>query len=433
MSNLTALVDELQLVNNQIGRKLDLIGAVADSPTMTLTIDGASTLDVVVADHERELITSQVLDERSWAVAAGVHFELVRLAKSGDHVTLTFEDAIIAELRRHTKPRSFHAGKVNRRQVAAWFAKEARVPYKIDPDHKEKIHNAIQRSAGGQKNNSWEVLGSDVADPINWRRFSDGTALIVGGDDWLTSGYKKPVAIRENTDGVGSIDFDLDIAKRASTCKATIDTRLRGFMPGAPVTIDQLGPADGLWLVSEISQRLSSSRADLTLTRKAPVLKEPKRSGGSKKAGNDKDSGAKHYLPGQGGDAGSGRASNSARERMVSFALAQKGKPYLGGASGPGAYDCSGLVQAASRAAGKTLGRPAASQWATCRAAGKTISVSQALGIRGALLFRLGGDYNHVAFSLGNGSTVEARGTAYGCGVFGNASGQGWTGAALWL
>lgn len=41
--------------------------------------------------------------------------------------------------------------------------------------------------------------------------------------------------------------------------------------------------------------------------------------------------------------------------RAVSFALAQVGKPYVWGATGPGGYDCSGLVVAAYRAAGITL------------------------------------------------------------------------------
>jgi peptidoglycan DL-endopeptidase CwlO len=41
----------------------------------------------------------------------------------------------------------------------------------------------------------------------------------------------------------------------------------------------------------------------------------------------------------------------------VTFALAQLGKPYLWGGTGPERYDCSGLTQAAWRAAGYQLGR----------------------------------------------------------------------------
>lgn len=41
----------------------------------------------------------------------------------------------------------------------------------------------------------------------------------------------------------------------------------------------------------------------------------------------------------------------------IAYARAQKGKPYRWGATGPDAFDCSGLVQAAYKAAGVTLPR----------------------------------------------------------------------------
>jgi len=46
-----------------------------------------------------------------------------------------------------------------------------------------------------------------------------------------------------------------------------------------------------------------------------------------------------------------------AASRAVMFALAQRGKPYLWGATGPDRFDCSGLTQAAWRAGGHQLGR----------------------------------------------------------------------------
>lgn len=430
----TSLPGSLTLVNNSAGHKVDLISAISEPPELELTIDGASTLSFTVADHDRKLLNDATIDEKSWAVVNGIHFELVQISKSGDYLTLTLEDAIVAALRRHTKPLSVGANKTTRRAFTIRLCKEAGVSYAVDPGHPEKVHNPLTRSADGQKQDSWDVLGSDVAEPINWRRFSDGSRLVMGGDAWLTSGYKKPVTLRENTGGVQNIDFDLDVGKRASAATVNLDTRLLDFTPGAPVKLDQLGPGDGLWIVSTFSRKLTATNGVLELVRERHVLKEPKaqNTGRGKHKGHDK--GDPNYLPGQGGAAGGGRAANPARERMVRFALAQKGKPYVWGGNGPGGYDCSGLVQAATRAGGKTLTKPAASQWATCQARGKTIPVHEALKIRGALLFRIGvGEYNHVVISLGNGSTVEARGTGYGCGVFGGAASRGWTGGALWL
>ncbi len=104
LKDLSSLVDELKIVSQTRRHKaLDIIGAVREAPLMRRTIDGASTLTVTAADHRRKLLLSPVIDERSWAVAAGMHFELVAVSKSGDDLTLTFEDAIVAALRRRAK------------------------------------------------------------------------------------------------------------------------------------------------------------------------------------------------------------------------------------------------------------------------------------------------------------------------------------------
>jgi len=60
--------------------------------------------------------------------------------------------------------------------------------------------------------------------------------------------------------------------------------------------------------------------------------------------------------------------------KVLSFAEAQIGRPYIFGATGPDAYDCSGLAMMAYRAAGLAIPRTAAEQWAY----GKRIPASQA-------------------------------------------------------
>jgi cell wall-associated NlpC family hydrolase len=57
-------------------------------------------------------------------------------------------------------------------------------------------------------------------------------------------------------------------------------------------------------------------------------------------------------------------APSPAAARAVTFALAQRGKPYRWGAEGPQAFDCSGLTWAAWRAAGVAIPRTAAGQLA---------------------------------------------------------------------
>lgn len=93
------------------------------------------------------------------------------------------------------------------------------------------------------------------------------------------------------------------------------------------------------------------------------------------------------------------QSSSSTAQTVVSAAQSQIGKPYVWGATGPNAYDCSGLVQYAYSQAGKNVGRTTYQQ----AGAGQHISVSQAQA--GDIL--MWGDY-HDAIYVGNNQYVHA-------------------------
>jgi peptidoglycan hydrolase-like protein with peptidoglycan-binding domain len=111
-------------------------------------------------------------------------------------------------------------------------------------------------------------------------------------------------------------------------------------------------------------------------------------------------------------------------ELFVQRALAQNGDRYVFGAEtnlndkNPNAFDCSELVQWAAHQAGVKVPDGSWNQEAMSKNAGMKISVEEALRTRGALLFKPG----HVAISLGDGRTIEAKGSKWGVGVF---NGQG--------
>lgn len=93
-------------------------------------------------------------------------------------------------------------------------------------------------------------------------------------------------------------------------------------------------------------------------------------------------------------------ATSTAAAKAVSFARAQLGKPYVYGGTGPHAWDCSGLTQAAWRAAGITLPRVALAQFRASR----VVAPSE---IRpGDLVVYLGGA--HIAIYIGGGKIIEA-------------------------
>ncbi len=91
----------------------------------------------------------------------------------------------------------------------------------------------------------------------------------------------------------------------------------------------------------------------------------------------------------------SGRA-----QAAINFALAQLGEPYSWGGTGPGSWDCSGLVMKAWAAAGISLPRVVGPQYA----ATKQISASQLQP--GDLVFY--GDMSHNGMYLGKGRVVHA-------------------------
>ena len=96
-----------------------------------------------------------------------------------------------------------------------------------------------------------------------------------------------------------------------------------------------------------------------------------------------------------------------AASHAVNFALAQVGKPYIWGATGPGSFDCSGLTMRAYEAAGIRLPHFAAFQYATSH----PLTLSQLQP--GDLLFwatnpRKPATIYHEALYLGGGLMVQA-------------------------
>ncbi|MGW4731989.1 NlpC/P60 family protein [Streptomyces shenzhenensis] len=115
----------------------------------------------------------------------------------------------------------------------------------------------------------------------------------------------------------------------------------------------------------------------------------------------DSSSPSSSSSPSASSSSSSGSAYATKAEKAIAFARAQIGKPYVWGATGPGSYDCSGLTQAAWKAAGVTLPRTTYSQVE----AGTTVSLANAQP--GDLIFFYD-DVSHVGLYIGNGMMIHA-------------------------
>ena len=105
-------------------------------------------------------------------------------------------------------------------------------------------------------------------------------------------------------------------------------------------------------------------------------------------------------------------APAGAAGQAIAYAEAQLGKPYLWGATGPDAFDCSGLVMEAYASADVTIPRTSQDQWATLP------HIPPGGQRPGDLVFFVGADGTatapgHVGLVLGRHRMVEAYATGY--------------------
>ncbi|MFG2403468.1 NlpC/P60 family protein [Streptomyces brevispora] len=104
---------------------------------------------------------------------------------------------------------------------------------------------------------------------------------------------------------------------------------------------------------------------------------------------------------GTGSGSGSDSSATTKAEKVLAFARAQIGKPYVWGATGPSSYDCSGLTQAAWKAAGVTLPR---TTWDQVEV-GTRIATAD---LRPGDLVFFYDDISHVGIYKGDGMMIHA-------------------------
>ncbi|MGW5350545.1 NlpC/P60 family protein [Streptomyces sp. NPDC004031] len=97
----------------------------------------------------------------------------------------------------------------------------------------------------------------------------------------------------------------------------------------------------------------------------------------------------------------SSAANSSIADKAIAFARDQIGEPYVWGATGPSSWDCSGLTQAAYKAAGVTLPRTTGEQVTV------GTRVSQSDMEPGDLVFFYS-DHSHVGIYIGGGNMIHA-------------------------
>ncbi|MFF7732671.1 NlpC/P60 family protein [Streptomyces sp. NPDC007984] len=217
-------------------------------------------------------------------------------------------------------------------------------------------------------------------------------------DDYVTQQSETMKKRREATESLQTLTESQDGLK---TAKATVQRKL----------------ADARELMSKLTAEEKARLAAIEKEKRAEAARkadelareQAARQKAQEEEAQRQDSGSSSSGTGS-GSSDSGSSSSTApadssyatkAEKALAFARAQIGKPYVWGAVGPGSYDCSGLTQAAWKAAGVTLPRTTYDQVN----AGTTVPLSQAQP--GDLVFFYD-DVTHVGIYIGNGMMIHA-------------------------
>ncbi|MEC4017037.1 C40 family peptidase [Streptomyces sp. H27-D2] len=158
------------------------------------------------------------------------------------------------------------------------------------------------------------------------------------------------------------------------------------------------------------AERKAEAERKSAAAKKAKEAKEAKAEEARERASrsSERTSLSSASAPASAGSSASSSATGSAAS-IISFLEAQVGKPYVMGATGSAAYDCSGLTQAAFRTAGIDLPRVSQDQSST----GTQVSLDSLQP--GDLLFWGGvGSAYHVAVYVGGGQYIDAANPSKG-------------------
>ncbi|MFH9708113.1 NlpC/P60 family protein [Streptomyces luteogriseus] len=216
----------------------------------------------------------------------------------------------------------------------------------------------------------------------------------VAVDDYVTQQSETMKKRREATESLATLTDSQDGLR---TAKATVQRKLAA----ARELMSTLTAEEKARLAAiEKEKRAEAARKADELARQQAARQKAQ-----DEAAQQQDSGSSSSGSADSGSSSSTPPADSSyatkADKALAFARAQIGKPYVWGAVGPGSYDCSGLTQAAWKAAGVTLPRTTYDQVN----AGTTVPLSQARP--GDLVFFYD-DVTHVGIYIGNGMMIHA-------------------------
>lgn len=267
---------------------------------------------------------------------------------------------------------------------------------------------AAQYRTGGVSETATMMLADDPQGYFDQNHLSDRLTARQkkAVDDYQT---QQSSATKQRTKAAKSLETLSDSRDDLRTSKQTVQKKLGE----ARTLLSELTAEEKARLAAiEKKKEEEAKRKAAELARKQEAEAEAKRKAAEEAAAKEREKEKETPDSGSGSDTGTGTGSGSGSgdtdsgyatkaAKVINFAEAQIGKPYVWGATGPDSYDCSGLTQDAWKAAGITLPR---TTWDQVKV-GTTVKTADAKP--GDLVFFYD-DISHVGIYIGDGKMIHA-------------------------
>lgn len=248
---------------NGSSRLVDIMGAVNDC-IIEVTMEGASTVTIIVTDPLRTVLNSGAINQGDTLTFDDLSFTYVQLAKASDQLQFTFEATGVYQLRGQmgvtattttTDITSFAQMLVSEVPGLKFVGAPVQTYYPI----------ACARGSSTDVNeDSWTCL-QRIANTAAWRCWEYAGTIYFGPDPyWLQQ--PSTATFQEFTSSIAEMDVDWDYGQPMGNITATAFIGLIEYRPGQVVTVNDMGPASGIWLVDDIQRDLYSPLATVTLT-----------------------------------------------------------------------------------------------------------------------------------------------------------------------
>jgi hypothetical protein len=125
----------------------------------------------------------------------------------------------------------------------------------------------------------WDAM-QRLAEEVNWRCF-EANGIVFFADDFALRDAQEPqMVVRKGDPGIDWVGFDYDYGKPVGTAKIYGRVKTWAAPPGTVVEVEEQGPVDGAYLVSEIDTPLivpdtGKRTAEVTVARPQPPKAEP--------------------------------------------------------------------------------------------------------------------------------------------------------------